>query len=273
MLPPICCAAALLAAATVAIAADPSPGEATPPTAVDLRPGFTNWGLPLRLQGSRGTCSVFTLVGALEYALASQQQRGTPLSIEFLNWAANDANHNAADGGFFSELWAGFIAHGICPETEMPYRPLFDRDLRPEAPVLAKARGFAKFDLRLHWIKPWDVKTGLTDAHFAQIKAVLAQQSPVCGGFRWPKTERWRDGVLVMAPPEDVFDGHSVLLVGFRDDPQQPGGGGFLIRNSGGGEPDATLSYEYVRAYMNDAAWVEAAAKSEPAVHREPAGK
>jgi C1A family cysteine protease len=60
-----------------------------------------------------------------------------------------------------------------------------------------------------------------------------------------------------MAPPEGVFDGHSVLLVGYADDPQQPGGGIVLIRNSGGGVHDGALTYEYVSAYMNDAAWIE----------------
>ena len=33
-------------------------------------------------KGGRGTCSVFTMVGALEYALAREQQHGTALSIE-----------------------------------------------------------------------------------------------------------------------------------------------------------------------------------------------
>ena len=51
-------------------------------------------------------------------------------------------------------------------------------------------------------------------------------------------------------------DGHSVLLVGFRDDTAQPGGGVFLIQNTSKGPRDGAMSYEYVRAYMNDAAWI-----------------
>jgi len=53
-----------------------------------------------------------------------------------------------------------------------------------------------------------------------------------------------------------VFDGHSVLIVGYRDDAQQPGGGLFLVRNSGGDGSDGALSYAYVQDYMNDAAWI-----------------
>jgi len=58
-----------------------------------------------------------------------------------------------------------------------------------------------------------------------------------------------------MCPPEDVFDGHSIILSGYKDDPNQPGGGVFIIRNSGGDSRDGFMSYEYVKAYMNDAVW------------------
>ena len=236
---------------------------------VDLRPVFANWRLPIRLQGGRGTCSAFTMTGAIEYALASQRRRGTVLSVEFLNWASNKATRSSADGGFFSDLWAGFEACGICPEADMPYRPTYAPKLRPPKAARAHAAKLRKAGLRLHWIKPWNVKTGLTDKQFAGIKKALSQQWPVCGGFRWPKREKWTGGVLKMARPKDVFDGHSVLLVGFRDDVRQPGGGVFLVRNSGGGVHDAAMTYEYVRAYMNDAAWVDH--KTTPAPASRPA--
>ena len=224
--------------------------------AVDLRPAFTNWGLPQRFQGGRGTCSVFTMTGALEYALAHQRGQGTVLSVEFLNWASNVATANSSDGGFFSDLWAGFVARGICPEADLPYRRNYDSKLRPDATVLQHAEKLMNSGLRLNWIKPWNVRTGLAESQFQEIKRVLRERWPVCGGFRWPKHERWQADVLQMAPPEAVFDGHSVLLVGYRDDAQQVGGGVFLVRNSGSGMHDAAMSYAYLRAYMNDAAWV-----------------
>lgn len=226
---------------------------------VDLRPAFQKWGLPLRSQGHRGTCSVFAMTGALEYALASRQQTGTVLSVEFLNWASNQATTNANDGGFFSDLWTGFQVYGICSESSLPYRPDYDANLHPEASALRQARTVAEANLRLHWIKPWNVATGLTEPQFLAIQGTLSRGWPVCGGLRWPQRELWRQGGLQMVPASEVFDGHSVLLVGFKDDPAEPGGGVFLIRNSGGGIQDGALPYEYVRAYMNDAAWVEPA--------------
>jgi C1A family cysteine protease len=228
----------------------------TPDAGVDLRPVFKEWGLSIRAQGSRGTCSVFTITGAIEYALNKRQRRATRLSIEFLNWASDQAIGVRGDGGFFSDLWKGFERYGICDEKEMPYASEFDPERRPSNAALDQARQCREAGLQLHWIKPWDPQRGLNDEQFATIKKTLRQQSPVCGGFLWPKQPKWTDGVLEMATRANVRDGHSVLLVGFRDDLAQPGGGVFLVRNSSNGPRNSALSYEYVRAYMNDAVWI-----------------
>jgi hypothetical protein len=258
-----CCGAwlvAVLMGTAGALSAPPAPANpdpAGPAGPVDLRPIFQNWGLPVRAQGARGTCSAFVVTQALEYALASQQRRGARLSVEFLNWASNRAIHEWEDGGYFSDLWTGYAAYGICREEEMPYRREFDAKLRPSDEAVEHARQLRNIGLRLHWIKPWDVTTGLTEPQLVEIKRTLRRQWPVCGGLRWPKQERWDSGVLKMAPPEGVRDGHSVFLVGFRDDPGQPGGGVFLLRNSGKGPRDGSMTYEYARAYMNDAVWID----------------
>ncbi len=227
------------------------------PDSVDLRPAMQRWGLETRAQGARGTCSVFALTGALEYAVASKQKHGTLLSIEFLNWAGHKAANRTADGGFFSELWHGFETYGVCPEEALPYQTSFDAGLQPGEDVQAEARKLLSRKLKLRWIKEWDIKTGLSESEIEEIKQVLSRKWPVCGGLRWPKQAHWNEGVLQMCSPEQVFDGHSVLLVGYRDDPKEDGGGVFLIRNSGGSSRDGCLPYAYVRAYMNDAAWIQ----------------
>jgi hypothetical protein len=197
------------------------------------------------------------VVGALEYAAARKQRRGVLLSVEFLNWAAHKAVNRTVDGGFFSELWKGYETYGLCPEEDWPYQPRFDAASQPTDTALDHAKKMLALGLRLHWIKEWDVQTGLTGAQLAAIKDTLRRKWPVCGGLRWPKQERWEQEVLQMCPPEEVFDGHSVLLVGYQDDNSQPGGGVFLIRNSGGSSRAGYLPYEYVQTYMNDAAWID----------------
>ena len=146
-----------------------------------------------RQQGGRPTCSVFTLACALEFASASQHGVGERFSVEYLNWAANQVTGRPKDGGFFSELWNGFAAYGICAEAEMPYRAALDSTRPPNAEVLAGAKERLGRGLRLHWIKEWNVQTGLTDAELLAVKRSLSEGWPVCGGFRWPKVH---DGVM-----------------------------------------------------------------------------
>ncbi len=224
---------------------------------VDLRPTLDEFGMAPRQQGGRPTCSVFTVVGALEFAVAKRQGHTPRLSVEFLNWAANKACGDTEDGGFFSDLWKGFAAYGLCTEADMPYESKFDPSRPPSAAALADAKTRLSLGLRLHWIKEWNVNTGLTAEHLAAIKETLASGWPVCSGLRWPKQERWVDNVLQMCPANAVRDGHSVLLVGYRDDAAQPGGGVFVFRNTSHGGQDGSMPYAYAREYMNDAVWVD----------------
>lgn len=240
-------------------------GTTALPESVDLRPNFEKWGLDRRTQGGRGTCSVFTMTGALEYAAASKTRHGERFSVEFLNWAANRIAGEDQDGGFFSDLWNAFDKYGICLEKSLPYRAEFDPRLTPAAEVLTEAKAPLALGLRHHWIKEWNVKTGLTDVQFQEIKRILNQGRPVCGGFRWPKQVQWDHDVLGMCPPEGVFDGHSVLIVGYRDDASQPGGGVLIFRNTNNGGRDGFMPYTYARAYMNDAIWVDESAHAQTA--------
>ncbi len=226
------------------------------PSAVDLRPAFQKWGLDTRRQGSRGTCSAFVVAAAIEYAVGTHEREATRLSVEFLNWASNQTTKTPQDGGFFSDLWNGCAQFGICPDVDMPYLDRFDPAVQPSEQALGHAKRIKSLGLQLHWIKEWNPHRGLTDDQLAGIKRTLQQRWPVCGGFLWPKQPRWENGVLQMCPREAVRDGHSVLLVGYRDDPAMPGGGVFLIRNTGGDSPDGLMTYEYVRTYMNDAVWI-----------------
>lgn len=224
---------------------------------VDLRPELKKFGLLPRRQGARPTCSVFTITSALEFAEARHEGASPRLSVEFLNWSANKACGHRQDGGFFSDLWKGYTAYGICPETDMPYEPTIDLDRGPSVEAISRAKQQLAHSLRLHWIKEWNVKTGLNDEEFLEIKKTLRSGWPVCGGFRWPKQEHWVDGVLQMCPADGVFDGHSVLLVGYSDQAAQPGGGIFYFRNTSNGGKDGEMPYAYARAYMNDSAWID----------------
>jgi hypothetical protein len=244
--------------------APPGSGSKVLPSTVDLRSSFEQWSLARSQQGNRPTCSAFTVAGAIEFAVAKRQGHSPRLSVEFLNWAANKSCGDTNDGGFFSDLWRGFTNHGICATSDWPYQPALNPTNPPPPEASADAKTRLGLGLRFNWIKEWDVNTGLTDAHVSAIKRTLSDGWPVCGGFRWPKREKWLNDVLQMCPSNAVRDGHSVLLVGYCDEAAQPGGGVFIFRNTAGAGRDAFMPYEYVRAYMNDAAWIDFEARPKP---------
>lgn len=235
----------------------PQPQAESLPNSVDLWPFFEKWGLETRLQGNRETCSVFVVAECIEYALATKQKRGTRLSIEFLNWAANEKTRTNEDGSNFADLLLGCNAFGACPEEDMPYREKFDPASKPSPEAIAHAKENSSHGLKLHWIKEWDDRRGVSEKELAEIKRTLARHWPVCGGLLWPKSKKLNDNVLSVVPRKDVVDGHSVLLVGYRDDPSQPGGGLFYFRNTAGDTRGSSMTYDYAMTYMNDAVWID----------------
>jgi hypothetical protein len=274
----ILASASALLAGSVRAASEPPPAgggarDAAASSSADLRPLFAGWELPPRLQGGRNTCSVFVVTGCIEFALAKKLGKCERLSVEFLNWSANQAAKEDDDGSFFSELWKGFQATGVCPEKSFPYRPEFKPKLAPPDDAVRSAKAVLKEGLRYHWIKEWNPSKGLSDEQLAEVRRVIARGWPVCGGFLWPKKEAWDDDVLRICPRDHVRDGHSVLLVGYRDDPALPGGGLVIVRNSSRGGKDGYLTYEYLKTYMNDAAWIDfEGAGGAPAAAAAPAG-
>ncbi|MCC6124363.1 MAG: C1 family peptidase [Pirellulales bacterium] len=221
---------------TNAQASDPTPSgkkTAALPANVDLRPEFKKFGFEPKRQGKRGTCSVFTVTSAMEFAIAKRLGKSAPLSVEYLNWAANQVIHYHADGQFFHNLLKGYERYGICREALMPYRKKFDPALAPSEEARSDAKKIGSVPVAISWIKPWGRKAGLTDEQMNQIKERLVQGWPVAAGA-----------------------GHSRLLVGYRDDSERPGGGLFVTKDSGKGAY-AEVTYEWAKAHLVDVFWIE----------------
>lgn len=239
------------------------PGPTTHCT--DLRPRWAELGLTPKSQHPRGTCSVFATTGLLEFELASAHGPGPRLSEEFVNWASHTASGRDSDGSFFSDAIDGLQLYGACVEQLLPYAAEFDAKLQPSAEASSDAA--TRRDVTSYWIKLWDVHTGMTETMLARIRQSLDQGHPVALGMRWPNEESYDEHHVLALPPADkVFDGHSVVLVAYREDAKLPGGGAFCFRNSSGPKwqdaGHAWLSYGYVAAYGNDAVGLRLAGPS-----------
>ena len=76
-----------------------------------------------------------------------------------------------------------------------------------------------------------------------------------------------------MPGADQVFDGHSIVLVGYEETPGKTGGGVFLFRNCAGprwgDEGYGRISYAYTKAYANDALWLQIEPEgAEAPIHR-----
>jgi len=111
--------------------------------------------------------------------------------------------------------------------------PDFDLALSPR--TAAREDALTRRSVTTQWIKEWDVTTGLSEPQLLAVRRRLAEGHPVACGLRWPKNAQYVTGhCLVQPPPAEVFDGHSIVLVGYTNDARQDGGGTFLFRNSSG---------------------------------------
>lgn len=225
-----------------------------------MKTGMENRGLKIRAQGRRGTCSVFAFTAGVEYAL-SRKTACPRLSIEYLNWASNRATRNNYDGSFFSQLTKGLEQYGACREDQWYYQKAFDPDAEPSPEALKFGEWVRNQGLKFHWVKEngRNEAAGLDDQQFLLTKNLLAQGWPVMGGFRLPK--QWRtiqNGVLDMFERDEIkwSGAHSLLIVGYRDDPSLPGGGAFMIRDSGN-KKYYEMCYAYVRSYVLDTGWID----------------
>ena len=212
------------------------------------------------MQGDRGDCSLFAVTGVVELEV-DRASHGRPprLSDEFLIWAAHETTGTTGDQAMFYQAVHGLDVQGICSEELMPYAHTTDAARRPSAAALANAKPESR-RWEAHWIKRWDVKCPLSRPQMSAIRQALAAGHAVACGLRWPKRLQGYQ-LLEVPPPEKVFDGHSIMLTGYSDDAQQPGGGVFLFRNSfgpqWGQDGYGRMSFAYAEKYANDALWLE----------------
>lgn len=213
-------------------AASSTPQRATPKY-IDLRTAYNQWGLPIKPQGRRDTCAVFTFTGALEFAVArGTGEQGIRLSEEYLNWAANEVANDTEDGSSYEDLIKAFDKWGICEQRFMPYESRF-RGTRPTQYALDSARQIWELGFRRHWIAQ-RTENGLDDSHLVQMKKVLATGWPLCAYGR----------------------DHSILIVGYVDDPRMSGGGEFITRDSAIRRYE-TIFYEASKTEFGSVLWID----------------
>ncbi len=220
------------------IASGPGPGEASGskrPFSAQPRdsslPASLDWRaagivLPVRNQGSCGSCWAFGTVGIMESAIAKIGGPLTDLSEQFL-LSCNTSGWNCADGGLTAHMWHYDLlgksqdSIGAVLEADMPYLAS-DETCSVDYNHPYKLSGW-QFIVPYEWMMPT----------VEQIKYAIATHGPVTAGVcAGPAFQRYNGGIFTTDENCSGWTNHQIILVGWQDTSEAEGY--WILRNSWG---------------------------------------
>ncbi|NOZ71839.1 MAG: C1 family peptidase [Chloroflexi bacterium] len=207
------------------------------PLAEEL-PSFVNYVEqlpPARNQGGRSTCVAHAAAAVreqLEIAAGLAHPREFDLSEQLIYWWCKQKDNLPQVSGTYPHLGMACLAElGTAPEADWPYnaRPRLGDEAQGPPPPAALADAWryrVKRILPLHPNKIEDIKAALASG-----KAVMISIPIFLSWYQNRVTRRY--GKINMPLPDEHPEGaHAIVVVGYVDDDEAPGGGYFLIRNS-----------------------------------------
>ncbi|MAT44992.1 MAG: hypothetical protein CL609_21885 [Anaerolineaceae bacterium] len=209
---------------------------------------------PIRNQKQRGTCVAFACTAVREYLLPETIQVND-LSEQYLYWNCKEHDLFNGPGTYIHVAMNRLLQDGQCREEDWPYNgnkiPNNEGQGPPPEGIADKAVAY-----RIEETQKLPARS------VNHLRQSLAEQKPIA--FAVPVYEYWfsqplySSGDIRLPLPDDkLAGGHAMCMVGYEDDPDLPGGGFFMIRNSWGTDwaGESTLGAGYARlpyAYMEE---------------------
>jgi hypothetical protein len=235
-------------------------GEA--PTAYAILPDSANltshFG-PVRDQGQRGTCVAHACTAVREYLLGKNSTQSN-FSEQFLYWACKRVDMMPSGGTFIRVAMDRLQVEGIPAEAIWPYNPAQIDNNEGQDPPPAGAANKA-LPNRI------EAFASLTPNNVNALRQALAAGSPIA--FSVPVYTSWftepthsSGDIRMPLPGEQQEGGHAMCMTGYEVDPDVPGGGYFMIRNSWGttwgcdnpiAPGYARMPFAYIAQYGNSA--------------------
>ncbi len=213
----------------------------------------------VRDQKSRGTCVAFASVAFLEFHLTAQQGAAVARhSEQFVYWACKEDDQIPTDEGTYVRTARNVLkTRGACLHRTWKYNPLPIANNEGQGPAPAGAIEEAK-------ASKWSGVRKLAARNTGALRTALDAGRPVVLSVKtfpnWDFDVVAQTGEISLPFPGSNSDGgHAICLVGYELNPEFPGGGAFLFRNSWGtgwakkegrfGPGYGTLYFEYVEKY------------------------
>jgi C1A family cysteine protease len=183
---------------------------------------------PIRAQGGRPTCAAFALTALNEY-VRRHGSLDVDLSEQHLYYEAKliDGDPHGC-GTFLATAVTVLQDRGQCRESIWPYDPTLPCDDQGIPPATATSDGL---DYQLHIV-------AVDEQSVAAYKAQLDKAWPIAVAI--PTYDSWfrneevrRSGRITMRIGDEAeADGHALVVVGYQNTHDSPGGGYFIVRNS-----------------------------------------
>ncbi|HEX9930213.1 MAG TPA: C1 family peptidase [Pyrinomonadaceae bacterium] len=221
---------------------------------------------PIRDQGDRGTCVAFSTVAVMEYAARRAGFNVNDLSEQYLYWAVKQIDQYPKDGTWLEFSFPVAKQQGTCLEDLWRYESdVIPGDLthgNPPNPEKCAAdaltHAFRRAIRIRNYRQPDAIKEQLRQDRLVAIAIPVFKS--------WYKNPASRlTGKIHLPLQSDRFalNGHAIVLVGYVDDANEPGGGYFIVRNSWGtenwgsespfGAGYGLIHYAYIERFNADA--------------------
>ncbi len=233
---------------------------------VDFRGRLAELELGTRNQGMRPSCSVFAVLGAMEYMLSDESGQAEKLSEEYLIWAVLktlgqgrklNSTQGGGDIGFtLPEVAQAIRAYGVPLREEMPYAVTssLDRNRNPSPDIVEKARARSKIGF-------YHVPGREADRQIENMIHALNENVPVVVGVKWPHYKTLLHTALLSGQKPRENYAHAVTLIGYRNETGRLEDTTFIFRNSWGRRWGSGgygfIRYEYLESNLVSAIFLE----------------
>ena len=183
-------------------------------------------------QGARGTCAVFSSISLLEYYFANKI-KFSPQFLYACCKLAEDTENAKFAGTSIKNIFDCIQQFGVLPFERWPYNPNQTED---EAQItisrITEFETISLSDVNFHML--------YTPSNIDEYKYILTGHNenrpmPIIVGCRIYSSSDIANDWLEMPPPGAIVNGgHAMLIYGYKDEKQIPGGGYFLAQNSWG---------------------------------------
>lgn len=211
---------------------------------VDLRRIHSTKTFPIKNQGKHPTNAIYAIVSALQYEYAKKAPP-TQLSEKYLIWALREIDPAIGNNiGFpFAKILTALQTYGIPKHSLMPNQTdgSIENIEQPTTDILNDAR--LRKNIQPIWFE------GTSDEVIHHVINTLNHNSPVVLTLKWPPNSPKSTSHYLDDQKTSNNQSHSVTLIGYERDPQNPETVRFLFRNSFGsrwgyaGYGYVTLSY------------------------------